>query len=166
MCRFKASAGRLRPWGGLRKLLDKLRRNITRSYAVSTSATYLVFGCTIWFLWMSQVVIKGLGFDELAGPLSGLRRFRFPSSIVIDAIRYFLRILRTGSSYDGFSEGLRMPMFSKILSNNFLSTATDGQRQSLFSSWITLPSTGRRISSGCPRMQALSWYICHHIHRI
>lgn len=99
---------------------------------------------------------KRAGFRRTAGPLSGLRRFTFPSSIVIEAIRYFLHILRTGSSYDGFSKALRMPIFLRILSNSFFSTATGGQRQSLFLSWITLLSTGRRTSSGCARMLALS----------
>lgn len=39
-------------------------------YETSTSTIYLRFGCTIWFSWMGLVVIKGLGFDGQAGPLS------------------------------------------------------------------------------------------------
>lgn len=73
MSRALASVG----WS--KKLLDKLRRNKMRSYAISTSATYLVFGRTIWFL--SQVVTKGLGFDELLVPSRGYAgsRFQVPS---------------------------------------------------------------------------------------
>lgn len=70
-------------------------------YGTSTSTTYLPFGHTIWSSWMSQVVIKGLDFKEQAGPLSVLHRSKSPSFTGINAIRYYLCMLRMGLYCDG-----------------------------------------------------------------
>lgn len=54
---------------------------------------------------MSQVVIKGLDFEEQAGPLLWLHRSKFPSFTGINAIRYYLRMLRMELYCDGYFKG-------------------------------------------------------------
>jgi hypothetical protein len=77
-------------------------------------------------------VIKGLGFGEEAGLLSVLRRSRFLSFNVINGIRFYLRMLKIGLSCDEYSKDLPIPIFSRILLNNFFNIVTDGRSRSPF----------------------------------
>lgn len=109
---------------------------------------------------------KRAGFRRTGWSLSVFYRSKYSSFTGIDAIRSYLHMLKMGLYCDGYSKALPTPMFSRISSNNFYNTATDGRSQSLLSSWITLLFIVQWRSSSCAQIPALSLCISHLIHRI
>lgn len=130
-CRRSSRLGNSRhssPKRATRQCFDMLQEWRNGNFSGTESRSFMLpdsvlIGCFFSTRWRATVV---------AHP--DLSRSKFPSAP--NAVIY-LHTPRMGSSYDRYFKALPMPMSSRISSNNFFNTATDGRSQNLFSLWTT-----------------------------